>query len=157
APCDLPACKAPAPGAASGGGGGGRGQQRLDIPSPDGKSAAFGRNWNLWIKDLATGQGTLLTKGGIKDLGYATDHARSTKSDRPILLWSPDSKKIATYQQDQRNVGDMYLVDTRVGHPKLEAWKYPLPGDDVVTMIQRVVIDVASGKITRFQTPADQH
>ena len=35
----------------------------------------------------------------------------------PILLWSPDSKKIATFQQDQRGVGEMYLVDTKVGHP----------------------------------------
>jgi dipeptidyl aminopeptidase/acylaminoacyl peptidase len=73
------------------------------------------------------------------------------------VVWSPDSKKIATFQQDQRNVGDMYLVDTRVGHPKLDAWKYPLPGDEVVTMIQRVVIDVATGKITRFQMGPDQH
>ena len=37
----------------------------------------------------------------------------------------------------------MYLVPvTNTGHPKLQAWKYPLPGDKVVTMIQRVVIDV---------------
>ena len=57
-------------------------------------------------------------------------------------MWSPDSKKIATFQQDQRDVGEMYLVDTKVGHPTLQAWKYPLPGDAVVTMIQRVVIDV---------------
>ena len=47
----------------------------------------------------------------------------------PILLWSPDSKKIATSQQDERNVGDMFLVETKVGHPTLKAWKYPLPGD----------------------------
>ena len=64
----------------------------------------------------------------------------------PILRWSPDSKKIATFQQDQRGVGEMYLVDTTVGHPTLQAWKYPLPGDQTVTMIQRVVIDVDSGE-----------
>jgi len=51
----------------------------------------------------------------------------------------------------------MYLVDTTVGHPNLQAWKYPLPGDDTVTMIQRVVIDVDSGKAVRFQMPPDQH
>ncbi len=37
----------------------------------------------------------------------------------------------------------MYLVSTQVGHPELRAWKYPLPGDSVVTMIQRVIIDVS--------------
>ena len=65
----------------------------------------------------ATGRETPLTKDGVKDFGYATDNAGWTRSDRPILRWSPDSKKIATFQQDQRSVGEMYLVDTTVGHP----------------------------------------
>ena len=36
----------------------------------------------------------------------------------------------------------MYLVNTAAGHPTLRAWKYPLPGDEYITMIERVVIDV---------------
>ena len=56
-------------------------------------------------------QGNPLTKDGVKDFGYATDNAGWTRSDRPIVLWSPDSKKIATFQQDQRAVGEMHLVD----------------------------------------------
>ena len=86
------------------------------------------------------GKETPLTTDGVKDFGYATDNAGWTKSDRPILLWSPDSKKIATFQHDGRKVGEMYLVDTRVGHPRLQAWKYPLPGDEHIFMIQRVII-----------------
>jgi dipeptidyl-peptidase 4 len=128
-----------------------------DIPSPDKKRTAFIRDWNLWVRDLATGKETQLTKDGVKDYGYATDNAGWTHSDAPILLWSPDSKKIATFQQDQRKVGEMYLVETKVGHAKLEAWKYPLPGDDVVTMIERVVIEVDNPKIVRFQIPPEQH
>jgi len=73
------------------------------------------------------------------------------------VSWSPDSKKIATYQQDQRGVGEMYLIETKVGHPVLQAWKYPLPGDSTITMIQRVVIDVETRKVTRLQMPSDQH
>ena len=73
------------------------------------------------------------------------------------MSWSPDSKKIATYQQDQRGVGEMYLIETKVGHPVLQAWKYPLPGDSTITMIQRVVIDVETRKVTRLQMPSDQH
>ena len=78
---------------------------------------------------------------GVKDFGYATDNAGWASSDRAILLWSPDSKKIATFQQDERKVGDMYLVETQGRPPELRAWKYPLPGDSVVAMIQRVIID----------------
>src|SRR5205085_306409 len=84
------------------------------------------------------GKETLLTTDGVKDFGYATDNAGWTRSDRPIVVWSPDSRKIATFQQDQRGTGEMYLVDTKVGHPTLHAWKYPLPGDAAITTIERV-------------------
>ena len=131
--------------------------QRLDVPSPDGKVTAFIRNWNLWVRDLASGKETQLTTDGVKDFGYATDNAGWTHSNRPILVWSPDSKHIATFQQDQRNVGEMYLVRTQVGHPVLQAWKYPLPGDDVVTMIQRVIVDLDGPRVVRLQMPPDQH
>ena len=127
------------------------------VKSPDGKLEAFIRDWNLWVRDVATKQERQLTTDGSENFGYATDNAGWTKSDRPIVLWSPDSKKISTQQQDERNVGDMYLVETKVGHPVLHAWKYPLPGDSVVAMIHRVIIDVESGKIVRLQMPADFH
>ncbi len=153
--CDLPACVDHS----EEGGRGGRGNAPLSYArSPDGTQEAFIRDWNLWIRDVATGKETPLTTDGVKDFGYATDNAGWQRSDHPIVRWSPDSKKIATFQQDQREVGEMYLVDTKVGHPTLQAWKYPLPGDKVVTMIQRVIIDVAAApKIIRLQAPPDQH
>jgi len=151
--CDLPACRASAGDSGRGGGP----PSRLDVHSPDGKRTAFIRDWNLWVRDIASGKETALTKDGVKDFGYGTDNAGWTRSDRPILVWSPDSRKIATFQQDQRRVGEMYLVDTVAGHPTLQAWKYPLPGDETVTMIHRVVIDADSAKVVRFQMPPDQH
>lgn len=125
--------------------------------SPDKRRAAFIRDWNLWVRDVATGQEKQVTTDGVKDFGYATDNAGWIRSDRPILLWSPDSKKIATFQQDQRGVGEMYLVETKVGHPTLQAWKYPLPGDEVVTTIQRVIIDVDGPAVVRLKMAPDQH
>ena len=125
--------------------------------SPDGKKAVFIRDYNLLMRDLATGRETQLTTDGVKDFGYATDNAGWTHSDRPIVVWSPDSRKIATYQQDQRSDGEMYLVHTEVGHPTLEQWKYPLPGDSRVTMIERVVIDLDGPRVIRFKMPPDQH
>ncbi|MFW6160867.1 MAG: DPP IV N-terminal domain-containing protein, partial [Acidobacteriota bacterium] len=125
--------------------------------SPDGKLGAFIRDYNLWVKDLTTGEETQLTKDGIKDFGYATNNAGWIKSERPVLLWSPDSKKIATFQHDGRKVGEMYLVTTDVGHPKLEAWKYPLPGDDFIFQIHRVVIHLDGSRVVQLQMPPDQH
>ena len=125
--------------------------------SPDKKRAAFIRNFNLWVRDTATNAETQLTTDGVKDFGYATDNAGWRKSDRPVLLWSPDSRRISTFQQDERTVSDMYLVSTNVGKPKLQAWKYPLPGDKDVAMIHRVIIEVDTPKIVRLQAPADPH
>ncbi|HYL64767.1 MAG TPA: DPP IV N-terminal domain-containing protein [Candidatus Methylomirabilis sp.] len=131
--------------------------RREEELSPNGKLAAFIKDYNLWVRDLASGKETQLTTDGVKDFGYATDNAGWIHSDRPVLLWSPDSMKIATFQQDQRGVGEMYLVESRVGHPILQAWKYPLPGDDVVTTIQRVIVAVNGPKVIRLQLPPDQH
>jgi dipeptidyl aminopeptidase/acylaminoacyl peptidase len=135
--------------------GGRRGGGSNEILSPDGKKAAFIKEWNLWVRDVDTKKETQLTTDGIKDFGYATDNAGWKKSDRPVLLWSPDSKKIATFQQDQRHVSDMYLVSTNVGAPKLEAWKYPLPVDKDIIRIHRVIIEVDNPKIIRLNIPAD--
>lgn len=125
--------------------------------SPDKKREAFIRDWNLWVRDVATGKETQLTRDGVKDYGYATDNAGWTHSDRAILVWSPDSQKIATFQQDQRKTGEMTLVRTQVGHPEVETWKYPLVGDKDITMIERVVIDVPTQKTVRLKMPPDQH
>jgi len=127
--------------------------------SPDGTKAIFICDWNLWVKDVASGAERQLTTDGVKDFGYATSNAGWTTSSAPALSWSPDGRKIATQQQDEREVGDMYLVETPVdgGHPVLKAWKYPLPGDPVVAMISRVVIDVDTGRMTRLLAAPDFH
>jgi dipeptidyl-peptidase-4 len=131
--------------------------ERPEVRSPDGRLAAFIRDHNLWVREVSTKTERQLTTDGVKDYGYATDNAGWLKSDRPVVAWSPDSKKIATFQQDQREVGEMYLVETKVGHPVLQAWKYPLPGDKVVSMIARVVIHLDGPRTVRLKMPPDQH
>ncbi|WP_034889611.1 S9 family peptidase [Gillisia sp. Hel_I_29] len=126
-----------------------------DVVSPDGTKAAFIRDWNLWIKDLNSDEEFQLTTDGVENFGYATDNAGWRKSDRPVLLWSPDSKKIATYRQDQRHVSDMYLVSTNVGAPKLQQWKYPIAEDSAVIQIKRVIIDVENSTIIPLKVEND--
>ena len=103
---------------------------RTDAPSPDKKRTAFIREYNVWVRDLATGKETQLTKDGIKDFGYATDNAGWSHSDRPIVAWSPDSKKTrdlpAGPARCRRNVPG---ENARWAIQSCEAWKYPLPGD----------------------------
>ena len=129
--------------------------RRKEVISPDGKKVVYINNWNLFVRDLDSGAETQLTKDGIENFGYATDNAGWRQSDAPIVLWSPDSKKIATYQQDQRHVSDMYLVKTTVGAPELQSWKYPLPQDEKVIQIHRVIIDLENDKVIRLKVDPD--
>jgi dipeptidyl aminopeptidase/acylaminoacyl peptidase len=135
----------------------GRASGNNEAISPDGKKAVYIKDWNLWLRDITTNEHKQLTTDGVKDFGYATDNAGWKSSDRAIVRWSPDSKKIATFKQDQRHVGDMYLVTTNVGKPTLRAWKYPLPGDKEVAMLHRVIIDVEATKVIPLQVAPDPH
>ena len=138
----------------SGNGNGGR--SNGTVTSPDGKYKAFIRDWNLWIRETETGEEIALTTDGVENFGYATDNAGWKRSDKAILSWSPDSKKIATFQQDQRHVSDMYLVKTLVGAPELMEWKYPLPGDEDIIRIHRVIIDISGEpELVRLKLDAD--
>lgn len=127
----------------------------LEVLSPDKKKVVYLKDWNLWVRDLKSGKETQLTNDGVKDFGYATDNAGWRHSDKAVVFWSPDSKKIATYKQDQRHVKDMYLVSTNVGAPELQAWKYPLPGDKEIIKMHRVVIHVDEPKVVTFNMPPD--
>ena len=136
---------------------GGFRNRNLEVVSPDKTKAVFIKDYNLWVRDIKTNEQRQLTKDGVKDFGYATDNAGWRGSDGAIVRWSPDSKKIATFKQDQRNVGEMYLTTTNVGHPTLKAWKYPLPGDKDIPMIHRCVVNVDDGKVIMFNIPPDPH
>jgi len=123
--------------------------------SPDGNLAAYINDFNLWIRNTKTDVRTQLTFDGIKDYGYATNNAGWIQSKGPVLKWSPKSDKIATFRQDAREVGEMYLTTTNVGHPKLQAWKYALPGDKKIFEIERLIIDVKSKKIIKLKMKND--
>jgi len=133
------------------------GAPRYDVPSPDGTRTAFVRDHNLWVREIATGAETPLTTDGEAELAYAKNDAGWTRSVTPVVVWSPDSKKIATFRHDSRLVHEMYFVNTVVGHHELTALKMPLPGDEKIFMIERVIIDVDAARVVKLQMPFDPH
>lgn len=124
--------------------------------SPDGSRAVYIQDHNLWMRDTETGERTPLTFDGQEDYGYGTNNAGWSKRERPVVLWSPDSRRIATFRQDGRGVKEMYLVSTTVGHGRLQQWKYPLPGDSLIFRIERVVINLEPRpRLVRLQIDPD--
>jgi len=132
-------------------------KKRNENLSPNGKRAVFIRDHNLWLRDLASNEESQLTTDGIKDFGYSTNNAGWVRRNSPVVTWAPDSTKLTTFKHDGRKVGDMGIVSTAVGHPDIDVWKYPLPGDEHIFAIHRVVIDVESKKITPLDMAPDAH
>lgn len=126
--------------------------------SPDGSKAAFIDSHNLMIRDTASNSVSQLTFDGAPDYGYATNNAGWLRDKGPVLKWSPDSTKIATFRHDARNVREMAVYNTKVGHVDVDVWKYPLPGDDYIFMIERVVVHLgAEPKLVKLNMPPDPH
>lgn len=112
------------------------------VVAPDRQQAAFLRDQNLWIWTYSDDTERPVTSKGEPGYGYATDSQGWTRSDRPVLAWSPDSRRIATYRLNEKEVARMSLIRTRMGRPELETWPYALPGDSIRPKLERVVIDL---------------
>ena len=132
-----------------------------EVGSPDGKWAAFTRGDNVWVRELATGTETQLTTDAAPDFGYAKPTGccqqvtvvLEKRDQRPVLVWSPDSRRIATYKMDERGVRRMYLLETKSPAAVLHSYPYALPGDSIIPRYDTYVIDVASRAATRVNRP----
>jgi dipeptidyl-peptidase 4 len=125
------------------------------VASPDGRYVAFRRDHDLWVFDREEGEEIRLTSDGEERYGYAADSQGWRRTDMPVLLWSPDSRRIATYRLDERGVEEMYLLRTAEPRPQLESWPYALPGDTIVPMMERVVIHLDTRTVVELGSPPD--
>jgi dipeptidyl aminopeptidase/acylaminoacyl peptidase len=149
--------------------------------SPDEKTVVFVRGQNLYRMDAdnyakalkkpgdPTIVETVLTLDGTERFGYARrilpeqqdELKKEDKGDAskagiraPAITvhWSKDSKKFAVVRDDNRLVPDFWVIHSLASpRPTLEAYPYPLPGEDImpgsqleifdITSLQRVVVD----------------
>ena len=128
-----------------------------ELKSPDGKWVAFIKNYNVFIRSLSDGQEIQLTYDGEKYNDYGTlpessgyeIWSRRLGLDAllpPIIIWSPNSKKLLVHKLDQRRVKNMYLIQSaglgKTSRPILHEYRYPLPGDDKVAQTDLVILDI---------------
>ena len=71
------------------------------------------------------------------------------KRQRSGVTWSQDSRYFALTRQDRRKVGELWVVHA-VGNkrPKLETYRYDLPGEKDVTQTELLVFDWESREMT---------
>ncbi len=114
--------------------------------SPDARHAAFVRNNNIYVTDLATGQERALTRDGSPEIiNGTTDWVYEEEFGlRDAFRWSPDGKRIAFWRFDQTAVKPFSLIDETTLYPSFTTFKYPKAGERNAD-IRLGVIDVASG------------
>ena len=146
--CELAtfACKqtTPAPGFATRRGlGGPVRDEEADVDdtpkkSPDGKSEALIRNFNVAVRALGSKTVTVLT----------TDGSEGNYYDPTSIAWSPDSKKIAAYRVKPGHRRLVHYVESSPEdqlQPKHGTFLYTKPGD-VLDVERPTIVDVAAKK-----------
>ena len=126
--------------------------------SPDSKKIAFTRKNDLWVLDLDSKTETRLTTTGSDSLfngvlDWVYEEELFSRGDDRAFWWSPDSKKIAFYQFDERPVPKFPIVDFIPAHNTTETQFYPIPGDP--TPIVRVgVVELSTGEASWMKADA---
>jgi dipeptidyl-peptidase-4 len=149
--------------------------------SPDGKTVVFARGYNLYLMDGenyakalkkagdASVVETQLTTDGVEKYSYArvllpeqeeqlkkVDKGDTNKAGprTPAITvhWARDSKKIALEREDNRKVGDYWVIHSLTNpRPVLEARSYALPGETNMPVGEIDILDVGSKQKTVVQ------
>ncbi|MBI5646724.1 MAG: DPP IV N-terminal domain-containing protein [Ignavibacteriae bacterium] len=113
--------------------------------SPDGAWVGYVAADNIWVMNLASGEETQLTNDAQENVyngrfGWVYEEEFSITDG---WQWSPDSKRIAFWQEDERGVPEYKMTDWTSLHLEFVPIRYPKPGD--ANPIEKIgVIDVAS-------------
>ena len=133
------------------------------VRSPDGRWDAFVRNHDLWLRDVAEGTERRLTDDGEPGYGYGATlpsplaSAGLAEPDRPVVHWSPDSRRFLSCRIDERSARHLHLVQSvpmdGTTRPKLHSYAYPLPGDTEVPLAEGWCFTVDGDAGVRVQRP----
>ncbi len=125
--------------------------------SPDGNKVAYVSEYNLFTEDLATGKITQLTTDGNRKLINGTfDWAYEEEFFcRDGFRWSPDSKMIAYWQINARNVKDYLMINnTDSVYPTVVPVEYPSAGEQP-SPFKIGVVNIGTAKTKWMSIPTD--
>lgn len=120
----------------------------------DASHAAFVRDRNLYVVDLATGEERALTSdggpgtiiNGTFDWVYEEEFGL-----RDGFRWHPEGSLIAFYQLDESNTRDFAMQDFRTLYPETMSFRYPKAGE-TNSEIRVGVVDALTGETLFFDT-----
>lgn len=146
--------------------------------SPDEKTVIFARGRNLFTMDAAnyakaqakeddtTIEETQVTTDGEADYGFdrrlteeeKRNYRFSEKNKTPrvpaiTVYWSKDSRKFAVQRNDQRKVGNLWVINSLASpRPTLESYPYGMPGEVNQPQAEIEVFEPASKARVKIKT-----
>jgi len=127
--------------------------------SPNGEFALFVQDDDLWVRETSTGDRRPLTTDGSPNCAYATRSEtvlhpvsliRQNESSKPYAVWSPDSRRIATFRMDQRNVTALHLLQYVPGNdtrPRVWEYRFAMPDDETVPVYEPLAVDIQENRV----------
>jgi len=102
--------------------------------SPDGSAAAFVRDNNLFLVDVASGRETAVTSDGSSKvlngrMDWVYEEEIYGRGNTRAYWWSPDSTRLAFLRIDDNPVSTYVTLDDIAYNPNVENWSYPKAGD----------------------------
>lgn len=118
--------------------------------SPDGRSVAFVRNYDLYVVDIAkpaeralTTGGTETVRHGVADWVYFEEiYNRRWQG----YWWSPDSQRIALMEYDDTPVGTLTILNDTMSPRKVERNRYPRAGEPN-PRVRLGIVDAGGGAV----------
>ena len=82
-----------------------------------------------------------------KDQKGDTRHKDGPRVPAVVLQWAKDSKKFSGVREDLRKVADLWVINSLANpRPKLETYRYAMPGEENVDQAELFVLDLESRK-----------
>src|SRR5713226_1002225 len=124
--------------------------------SPDGNLVSFVREHNLFVVNVADGKERAVTHGGTEEIREGElDWVYPEELDlKTAYWWSPDSKRIAFLEMDERKVSKYPLVDFESYDGGAEEERYPVPGGNN-PVVHVFTVSASGGKATLIDTGAE--
>jgi dipeptidyl aminopeptidase/acylaminoacyl peptidase len=145
--------------------------------SPDGNTIVFGRHHNLFYMDKENYEKSLidphdktiqehqLTTDGVEDYGYYgsgvyggstednVDKEKNKDKRKSVrIVWSHDSKKFAISRSDNRQVKDLWVIDSLTNpRPTLITYKYHMPGEEEAPQEEILIFDMGTKEKIRVK------
>jgi dipeptidyl aminopeptidase/acylaminoacyl peptidase len=132
------------------------GRPASHVRSPDGRWDAFIDGHDLYVRPAQGGDAVRLTMDGEEGWAYGLTKPRATAQRRPVprrpvLEWSPDSRRIAVQRADERGVREILLYSVNHRRPQGYAFPYAMPGDSIVPHYDIHIVDVEARTNVRVQ------